>query len=58
MKKVVDIGGPLIIVNHNRYDDMTQESLLNSAKAEIEYMEENGYTAVPMSECIGRDPYK
>jgi len=58
MKKVVDIGGSMIVVNHNHYYEMTEEKLINSAKAEIEYMLEQGYIAVPISECIKRDPYR
>jgi len=58
MKKVVDIGGSMIVVNHNHYYGMTEEKLINSAKAEIEYMLEQGYIAVPISECIKRNPYR
>jgi len=52
------LGAPFIVVNHNRYDDMTEESLLNLISAEIEYMESVGYTTVSLPECIERAPYK
>ncbi|ORX76332.1 glycoside hydrolase/deacetylase, partial [Anaeromyces robustus] len=56
MEKV--LGAPFIVVNHNRYDDMTQDSLLNLVRAEIEYMSEHGYTSVSMDECTGRSAYR
>jgi len=49
---------PIISLNHNHYQNMTEEKFINSAKVEIEYILEQGYTPVTMSECTGQKPYK
>jgi len=52
------LGQGIISLNHCYYGGIDDSRLIKSAKKEIEYMKEKGYTPVTMSECIGLPAYQ
>ncbi|KAL6604711.1 glycoside hydrolase/deacetylase, partial [Neocallimastix sp. 'constans'] len=52
------IGKPILSLNHCFYQDISEESLLKLAEAEIDYMLSQGYTPVTMDVCLGLDAYQ
>ncbi|ORX60789.1 glycoside hydrolase/deacetylase [Piromyces finnis] len=53
-----NLGKPILSLNHNYYEDITEERLLKLVEAEIDYMISNGYTPVTMDECLGLEAYQ
>ncbi|ORY63792.1 glycoside hydrolase/deacetylase, partial [Neocallimastix californiae] len=47
------IGKPIMSLNHCYYHNISKESLINLAEAEIDYMLSKGYTPVTMDVCLG-----
>jgi len=51
-------GESIISLNHNYYQTVSKEKILELVKAEIEYMKSHGYKMVTMSECTGQKAYQ
>jgi peptidoglycan/xylan/chitin deacetylase (PgdA/CDA1 family) len=52
------IGKPIMSLNHCYYHNISKESLINLAEAEIDYMLSKGYTPVTMDVCLGLIAYQ
>jgi len=51
-------GKPIMSLNHCYYSGITKDKLIDLAKAEIDYMLNQGYIPVTMDVCLGIDAYQ
>jgi len=53
-----NLGNAALSLNHVNYGDITEQSLLQLAEAEIDYMLGEGYIPVTMDECLNLQAYQ
>jgi len=53
-----NLGKPILSLNHNFYQDITEKRLLTLVEAEIDFMISNGYKPVTMDKCLGLKAYQ
>jgi len=51
-------GSPILSLNHNFYEDISESKLINLVEAEIDYMLKQGYTPVTIDKCLGLNAYQ